>query len=254
MKPSIHPTALVEPGAQLGDGCVIHPGAIVKSGAILGERVAVHPYAVVGGDPQVLRFDPATPTGVKVGAGTIIREYVTINRSTEKGGHTLVGSNTLLMACSHVAHDATIGDNVVIANAVLVAGHVLIGNHAVLGGGSAYHQFCRVGEGAIVGGLARITQDIPPFVMAAERDEVAGLNIVGLRRRAVPREAIVELKEAFRLVYFKTGNIREVAAKALAARTFASAEAIRFLEFITAGTRGIARARRPDAASDEGAG
>jgi UDP-N-acetylglucosamine acyltransferase len=177
-----------------------------------------------------------------------------VNRSTEKGGFTAVGSNCLLMACSHVAHDATVGDHVVVANAVLIAGHVVIGNHAVLGGGSAYHQFCRVGEGAIIGGLARITRDIPPFVMAAERDEVAGLNLVGLRRRAVPREAIVELKEAFRLVYFTTGNIREVAARALAAGSFTSAEAVRFLEFITAGTRGIARSRRPEASAEEDAG
>jgi UDP-N-acetylglucosamine acyltransferase len=252
MKSSIHPTAIVEAGAQLGEGCVIHAGAIIKSGAVLGERVAVHPYAVVGGDPQVLRFDPATPTGVKVGAGTIIREYATINRSTEKGGHTVVGSNCLLMACSHVAHDAIVGDNVVIANAVLIAGHVVVSSHAVLGGGSAYHQFTRVGQGAIVGGLARITQDIPPFVMAAERDEVAGLNLVGLKRRGVAREAIQEIKAAFRLVYFSTGNIRKVAAEAIASGEFRSAEAIHFLTFITEGTRGIARTKRlaPAAAGD----
>ncbi|HMD61683.1 MAG TPA: acyl-ACP--UDP-N-acetylglucosamine O-acyltransferase, partial [Opitutaceae bacterium] len=187
---------------------------------------------------------PATPTGARVGPGTVVREYVTINRSTERGGHTVVGSNCLLMACSHVAHDAVVGDNVVIANAVLIAGHVSVGDHAVLGGGSAYHQFTRVGEGAIIGGLARITLDIPPFVMAAERDEVAGLNLVGLRRRGVPRESIRDLKEAFRLVYGKSGNIRAIAAQALKAGAFKSAEAARFLEFITAGTRGIARARR----------
>ena len=244
MKPSIHPTAIVEPGAQLGDGCVIHAGAIIRSGAILGERVAVHPYAVVGGDPQVLRFNPAVRTGVRVGAGTIIREYVTINRSTQEGGHTVVGSNCLLMACSHVAHDAVVGDNVVVANAVLIAGHVVVGSFAVLGGGSAYHQFTRVGESAIVGGLARITQDIPPFVMAAERDEVAGLNLVGMRRREVPREAIAEVKEAFRLVYFTPGNIRDVAAGLLKRGSFRSAQARTFLEFVTAGKRGIARARR----------
>jgi len=245
MHPSIHPTAIVEAGARLGDGCIIHAGAIVRSGAILGERVVVHPYAVVCGDPQVLRFDPGTPTGVRVGEGTIVREFVTVNRSTEKGGHTVVGSNCLLMACSHVAHDSVVGDNVVVANSVLIAGHVSVGNHAVLGGGSAYHQFTRVGEGAIVGGLSRITLDIPPFVMAAERDEVAGLNLVGLRRRGVTREAIRELKEAFRLVYGKAGNIRAIAAQALAAGAFKSPEAGRFLEFITAGTRGIARVRRP---------
>lgn len=244
LKPSIHPTAIVEPGAELGEGCIIHPGAIVRSGALLAEGVVVHPYAIVGGDPQVLRFDPAVATGVKVGARTIVREYVTINRSTQKGGHTLVGSGTLLMASSHVAHDAIVGNNVVVANAVLIAGHVDVGDFAVLGGGSAYHQFTRVGEGAIVGGLARITQDIPPFVMAAERDEVAGLNLIGLRRREVPREAIQELKEAFRLVYFSAGNIREIAAQALASGSFKSPHARQFLTFITTGNRGIARARR----------
>ncbi|HEY1765142.1 MAG TPA: acyl-ACP--UDP-N-acetylglucosamine O-acyltransferase [Opitutaceae bacterium] len=251
MPSSIHPTAIVEPGALLGDGCLIHPGAIIKSGAILGERVVVHPYAVVGGDPQVLRFDPATPSGAKVGSGTIVREYTTINRSTEKGGYTVVGSNCLLMACSHVAHDSLVGDHAVIANNVLIAGHVTVGDGAVLGGGSAYHQFTRVGEGAIVGGLSRITLDIPPFVMAAERDEVAGLNLIGLRRRNVPRDAIREIKEAFRLVYSTKGNIREIASQALSSGEFKSAEAGRFLTFITGGTRGIARAARLAPADEE---
>jgi UDP-N-acetylglucosamine acyltransferase len=179
-----------------------------------------------------------------------VREYVTINRSTEKGGHTVVGSNCLLMACSHVAHDCVVGDHVVIANAVLIAGHVGVGSHAILGGGSAYHQFTRVGEGAIIGGLSRITLDIPPFVMAAERDEVAGLNLIGLKRRGIAREAIRELKEAFRLVYMQPGNIREIAAQALAQDAFKSEEAARFLRFITAGSRGIARSRRPEAPPD----
>jgi UDP-N-acetylglucosamine acyltransferase len=254
MKSSIHPTAIVESGAQLGEGCVIHAGAIIRSGAILGDKVAVHPYAVVGGDPQVLRFDPSVKTGTKVGAGTIIREYVTINRSTEPGAFTEVGSNCLLMACSHVAHDTLVGNNVVVANAVLLAGHIVVGNNVVLGGGSAYHQFSRIGEGSMVGGLARITQDIPPYVMIAERNEVSGLNLVGLRRRGATREAINELKEAFRLVYFQTGNIREIAAKAIADGTFKAAEPLRFLEFITQGKRGIARARRKGELPEEDAG
>ena len=212
MKSSIHPTAIIEAGARLGDGCVVHAGAIIRSGAVLGERVTVHPYAVVGGDPQVLKFDPSVPTGAKVGSGTTIHEYVTINRSTEKGAYTEVGSNCLLMACSHVAHDTRVGDNVVIANAVLLAGHIVVGDNAVLGGGAAFHQFSRIGEGSIVGGLSRITQDIPPFTMVAERNEVSGLNLIGLRRRGATREAINELKDAFRLVYFRPGNIREIAA------------------------------------------
>jgi UDP-N-acetylglucosamine acyltransferase len=247
MTSSIHPTAIVEPGATLGDGCVVHAGAIIRSSAVLGAGVIVHPYAVVSGDPQVLRFDTSVQSGAIVGAGTIIHEYATINRAMHKGCNTVVGANCLLMACSHVAHDAVVGDNVVIANAVLIAGHVHVANHAVLGGGSAYHQYTRIGEGAIVGGLSRITKDIPPYVMAAERDEVAGLNLIGLRRRGVPRDAIMELKEAFRLMYFRPGNIRVLAAEALATGAFSSAEARHFLEFMTQGTRGIARSRRSEA-------
>ncbi len=149
------------------------------------------------------------------------------------------------MACSHVAHDATVGDHVVVANAVLIAGHVSIGDHAILGGGSAYHQFTRVGEGAIVGGLARITQDIPPFVMAAERDEVAGLNLVGLRRRGVPREAIQELKEAFRLVYFTAGqHPRDRGAGARRGDLHAPRRRAASSSSSRRATRGIARARR----------
>jgi UDP-N-acetylglucosamine acyltransferase len=251
MKSSIHPTAIVEPGARIGDGCVIHAGAIVRASAVLGERVIVHPYAVVSGDPQVLRFDTATQSGAIIGAGTIIHEFATVNRAMKAGCNTVVGANCLLMACSHVAHDAVVGDNVVVANAVLIAGHVHVENHAILGGGSAYHQFTRVGEGAIVGGLSRITKDIPPFTMAAERDEVAGLNIIGLRRRGVSREAIRELKEAFRLVYFRTGSVRAIAAEAIASGAFKSPEAAQFLAFMTTGTRGIARSRRSESHQDD---
>jgi UDP-N-acetylglucosamine acyltransferase len=247
MNSSIHPTAIVEPGATLGEGCVIHAGAIIRSSAVLGDRVIVHPYAVISGDPQVLRFDTSIPSGATIGSGTIIHEFATVNRAMHKGQNTVVGANCLLMACSHVAHDALVGDNVVIANAVLIAGHVLIESNTVLGGGSAYHQNTRIGEGAIIGGLSRITKDIPPFVMAAERDEVAGLNLIGLRRRGVPREAIRELKEAFRLMYFQQGNIRKLASDAIATGKFKSPQACRFLQFITEGTRGIARARRSEA-------
>jgi UDP-N-acetylglucosamine acyltransferase len=251
MKSSIHPTAIIEPGALLGEDCVIHAGAIIKAHAVLGDNVAVHPYAVVGGDPQILKFDASATTRALIGAGTIIREYATINRAMKSGSDTVVGSACLLMACSHVGHDSVVGNNVVVANSVLIAGHVTVQDFAVLGGGSAYHQFTRIGEGAIIGGLARITQDIPPFVMAAERDEVAGLNLVGLRRRGVPREAIRELKEAFRTVYFTKGNLRALAAQALASGEYPSAEAQRFLGFMAGGTRGIARAARPELPSAE---
>jgi UDP-N-acetylglucosamine acyltransferase len=245
----LHPTAIVEPGAQLGVDCEIHPYAIVKRGAILGDRVTVHPFAVVGGDPQDLKYKPGTPSGVRVGSGTRIRESVTINAATEAGVYTEVGENCLLMACSHVGHDCVVGREVVIANSVLLAGHVQVGDRAILGGGAGIHQFVRVGQNAIVGGLSRITLDIPPYVMAAERDAVAGLNLIGLRRRGVDREGIRQLKDAFRAVYRENGNVRELAAQALAGGAFPAAEASHFLEFFAGGKRGFARSRRGAAAN-----
>jgi UDP-N-acetylglucosamine acyltransferase len=250
MSSVIHPTAIVEPGAVLGEGCVIHAGAIIKAHAELGERCIVHPYAVVGGDPQVLKFDPNADTKLIVGARTIVREYVTLNRALIAGTATRIGSDNLFMACSHVGHDAVIENHCVIANSVLIAGHVHVSSYAILGGGSAYHQFSRVGEGAIIGGLARIRADVPPYVLAAEHSEVSGLNIVGLRRRGLPRETIRELKEAYREVYFHIGNIRELAAKALASGRYASAEAQKFLTFFTVGKRPICRPAKGLPAAD----
>ena len=239
----IHPTAIVEPGAELGEDCVIHAHAILTRHARLGAGVVVHPGVVVGGDPQDLKFDAATASGVRIGPRTVLREHVTVNRSTAAGGNTVIGADCFLMAGAHVAHDCVVGDSVVLANNVLLAGHVWLGAYTFVGGGAAFHQFTRVGESAMVGGLSRITLDIPPFVMAAERDEVAGLNLVGLKRRGFSRDVVAELKDCFREVYFDGGNIR-LRAQEVLGRGVRSAEARSFLEFFAGGRRGVARARR----------
>ena len=241
---SRHPTAIVEEGAQLGAGCELHAYAVVKKHAVLGDGVVVHPFAVVGGDPQYLKFDPATVSQACIGAGTVIREHVTVNRSIHAGQATVVGARCVLMANAHVGHDCLVGDEVVLANNVMLAGHVTVGSHCFLGGGAGFHQHCRIGEGAIIGGLARVAQDVPPFAMATERNEIVGLNLVGLKRRGLPRETIRELKDAFRTVYFTPGNIRDIAHAALDGGPFRSAEARQFLTFFTEGKRGFARARR----------
>ena len=241
---TIHPTAIVEDGAQLGAGCFIHAHAIVTRHCVLGDGVVVHPFAVVGGDPQDLSFDPATRSGVRIGALTVIREHVTIHRATRADGWTEVGSGCFLMVSCHVAHDCRLADKVIMANAVLLAGHVQIGEGAFLGGGATVHQFARIGEGAMIGGAARAARDVPPFTMITERDEVVGLNVVGLRRRGLPRQTVEELKRAFRAVNVSVGNMRELAASALAGGDYASAEARRFLEFFREGRRGFVRARR----------
>ncbi|MGA3007020.1 MAG: acyl-ACP--UDP-N-acetylglucosamine O-acyltransferase [Opitutaceae bacterium] len=247
----IHPTAIIEDGVELGADCEIHAYAIVKRGAVLGPRVIVHSFAVLGGDPQDLKFDPATKSGVRIGADTVIRENVTFNRSTDPGGFTEVGKNCLLMAACHIAHDCVVGSHVVLANNVMLAGHVTIGDYAFFGGGVGVHQFCRIGENVMVAGNASITRDVPPCLMVAERDDAIGFNLVGLKRRGFSREAISELKDAFRAVYFTPGNIRDVAAQALADGAFATAEARHFLEFFTGGTRGFVRARRDAAEGEE---
>jgi UDP-N-acetylglucosamine acyltransferase len=250
---SIHATAIIEDGVRLGAGCVVHAHALIKRHSVLGDGVVVHAFAVVGGDPQYLKFDPATVSGVRLGAGTVVREHVTINRSIHAGQATLVGARCFLMANAHVGHDSVVADDVVLANNVMLAGHVSVGCHTFVGGGAGLHQFCRIGEGVIVAGLARIAQDVPPFVMAAERNEIIGLNLIGLKRRGFGRPAIAEIKEAFRAVYFTTGNIREVASRALDGGAFSTPEARQFLAFFTEGKRGFARARR-EALAGEGDG
>jgi UDP-N-acetylglucosamine acyltransferase len=244
MPTTIHPTAIVEPGAQLGADCEIMAYAVVTRHCVLGDRVVVHPFGVVGGDPQYLKFDRATATGVRIGAGTVLREHVTVNRSIHPGQTTVIGDQCFLMAASHVGHDCEVGSQVVLANAVLLAGHVSVGDHTFMGGGAAVHQFCRIGEGVMVAGHAAITRDVPHFTMVAERDDVIGFNLVGLKRRGFSRAAIAELKAAYHDVYFTPGNIREVAAQRLAAQTYGTAEARRFLEFFAGGKRSFARARR----------
>jgi UDP-N-acetylglucosamine acyltransferase len=245
----IHPTAIVEPGAQLGADCEIMAGAIITRHCVLADRVVVHPYAVIGGDPQYVKFDRATNSGVRVGAGTVLREHVTINRSIHAGGFTMVGEGCFLMAASHVGHDCAVGSQVVFANAALLAGHVSVGDHSFLGGASAIHQYCRIGESVMVAGHASITRDVPPFTLVAERDDVIGFNLVGLKRRGFSRAAMAELKQVFHEVYLTSGNIRTIAAAVLADGKFATPEAKRFLEFFAGGKRSFARARR--AAAEE---
>lgn len=247
----IHPTAIIEPGARLGLDCEIHAHAIVTRHAVLGDRVVVHPFAVIGGDPQYLRFDRGLESFVRIGAGTVLREHVTINRSIHAGGATTVGEGCFLMAGSHVAHDCDVGDQVVLANQALLAGHVSVGRNAFVGGAAAVHQFVRIGEGVMLGGLARITRDLAPHTMVAERDEVSGLNLIGLKRRGFSREAIRELKACFRLVYGTPGNIREVARTLLEEKRFTTAEAAGFLAFFAGGKRGFARPLRGGVASGE---
>jgi UDP-N-acetylglucosamine acyltransferase len=240
----IHPSAIVEDGAQLGVDCEIMAHAVVTRHAILGDRVVVHPGAVIGGDPQYLKFDRSTPTFVRVGSGTVFRENVTLNRAIHAGEATVVGERCFFMANSHAAHDCALGDDVILANNAMLAGHVSVGSFTFVGGGAGIHQFCRIGQSAMISGLSRISRDLAPFTITAERDHVAGLNLLGLKRRGFSRDVVRELKAAYRAVYFKIGGIRSLAATALASGEYSTAEARHFLEFFAGGKRGFARADR----------
>lgn len=241
----VGPYAVIEDGVELGSGTVIREHAVIRSGTILGKGCVVDAHAVIGGLPQDLSFDPKTPTGVRVGDHVTFREGVTVNRATVEGSFTEIGDHCFLMAESHVGHDCRVGNHVVLANAVLLAGKVTVGNHTFIGGSAAVHQFCRIGESAMVSGMSRVSQDAPPFCMVAERNELIGLNLVGLQRRGVPRETIRELKKLYQMVFGFAGRPRNLAEGALKDQLAGSAEGQRFLEFLaTESKKGVMRPRK----------
>lgn len=220
MTARVHPTALVEPGAQLGSGVEIGPFCTVGHEAVLedgvrlvshavvdgrtriGEGAVIYPFATVGLAPQDLKYR-GEPTLCEVGSRTQVREHCTIHRGTVTGtGITRVGANCLLMAVVHVAHDCAIGDGVVIANNVVMGGHVEIGAGAVIGGAAAIHQFVRIGRGAMVGGVSGVESDVIPFgSVLGNRARLAGLNVIGLRRRGVERAGLHRLRTAVRHLF-----------------------------------------------------
>ncbi len=234
----IGPFAVVEAGASLGPGCVLGAHAVVRGSARLGSGVRVDSFAVVGGDPQDLGFDAATPTRAEVGDGAVIREHATIHRATVAGGSTRVAAGCLVMAGAHVGHDCDVGPGAILANGCMLGGHVEVGERAFVSGGVAVHQFCRIGRGALVSGNAVITEDVAPQLLAHGRNEVTGLNLVGLRRRGASAEAVAELKRAYREVFAPGVSCAARAEAALASGSYATEAATDFLRFFLGGRRG----------------
>ncbi len=213
----IHPSALIEPGARIGEGCRIGPFCVVGPQVVLGDRVelrshvvvtgqtevgedtVIFPFAVIGEIPQDLKFRGEN-TQLVIGARNRIREHVTMNSGTEGGGGiTRVGDDGLFMAGCHIAHDAQIGDRVIVVNAAAIAGHCVLEDDVIVGGLSGVHQWVRIGKGAIIGAVTMVTNDVIPYgLVQASRGELHGLNLVGLKRRGVPREEISALRAAFR--------------------------------------------------------
>ena len=242
---SIGAGALIEAGAELGRDCKIAAYAIIRKGSVLGDAVQVDSFAVVGGDPQSLGFDPARDSGVKIGDRTILREAVTVNRATVAGAITTIGADCFLMANAHVAHDSLVADRVIVANNVMIAGHVEVGEKAFLGGGAAIHQFCRIGAYCMIAGNATITADVPHYVMAAERGEAHGLNLIGLKRAGFNPSEIADLKRCYRAVFFGGGNLKKKAEVAASDGACGTTEVgSRFLKFFESGKRGFVQSTR----------
>jgi UDP-N-acetylglucosamine acyltransferase len=237
---SIGPYAVIEDGTVIGDGCEIRAHAVVKRHTTLAALTRVHEGAVLGGEPQDLSFK-GQATDLLIGDRNVIREGVTIHRSTKEGGATVVGSDCFLMAYVHIAHDCRVGDRVVMANNVMLAGHVEVGERAFLGGGAAIHQFCRVGRLAMVGGVAKVVQDCLPFVITDGHPARArGLNLVGLRRAGATGTQMRALKEAYRLLV-RSGLRLEPALERMASLEDPLVDEM--IAFVRGSKRGFAHAR-----------
>ena len=233
----IHPTAIIEDGAVVGDGCrvgpycVIGPNVTLASGVVLEAHVAVaghtsigsgthiFPFASIGHQPQDLKY-AGEATRLVIGDNNQIREHVTMNPGTEGGGGvTTVGNNGLFMMGSHVGHDCSVGDHAILANNATLAGHVELDDFVILGGLSAVRQWSRIGTGAIVGGMTGVEFDVIPFgSVIGDRARLAGLNLVGLKRKGFPREQIHALRAAYKELFESdTGTLRERAEQAATA-------------------------------------
>lgn len=249
--PTVHPTAIVHDGASLaqdvevGPYCIVggevalDPGVrliaqvVVQGRTQVGPGTVVHPFAVLGGPPQHLAHR-GEPTQLAIGARNVIREHVTMHTGTAAGrGVTTVGSDGLFMAGSHVAHDCIVGDHVVFANNATLGGHVQVGDYVFMGGLSAAHQWSRIGRHAFIGGLAPVTRDVIPYALVGNDARLEGMNLVGLKRRGFSREAINDLRAAYRMLFAEEGTFQERVEDV--ARVFgASAEVMEVVAFIRA--------------------
>ena len=228
----IHPTAIVSPDADIaadaeigafaivGEGCTVGPGNVIAPRATLernvtlGRSVRVGIGTIVGGAPQDLKY-AGEETTVDIGDGSVIREYVTINRGTAHSFKTTVGKNCLLMSYVHIAHDCQIGNGVILSNVVQLAGHVTIEDNAIISGLSAVHQFARIGHHSFIGGMSRVSKDIPPFLKAVGNPvKLYGLNTIGLQRSGMDDETIRELKRAYRLLFRSDLNVTQAIERA----------------------------------------
>ncbi|GHG01028.1 acyl-ACP--UDP-N-acetylglucosamine O-acyltransferase [Thalassotalea marina] len=255
----IHPQAIIEEGAkignnvtigpwtyiskdvEIGDDCHIGPNVVINGPTVLGKGNRIFQFASIGEECQDLKYD-GEPTKLIVGDNNVFRESCTVHRGTiQDNGETIIGSNNLFMAYTHVAHDCVVGNNCILANNASIAGHVHVGDFAILGGQSGVHQFCHIGAHSFIAATSLILKDVPPYVMASgNAAKPYGLNSEGLKRRGFEPETIRAIKKAYRKVY-RDGLTVEQAVSAIEQELPASAELKLFVEFIQSSNRGIIR-------------
>ena len=237
----ISPLAYVSPKAQIGRNVTIDAFAYIDDNVILGDNCHVFPSAVIGAVPQDLKYQ-GEETYTVIGDNCVLREFVTIHRGTASKGRTVVGSNNLIMAYCHVAHDCILHDNIIMSNATQLAGEVEVDDFAIIGGGSLVHQFTHIGSHCMIQGGSKVNKDIPPYAIAA-REPIAfcGINSVGLNRRGFTAEQIHTIQEVYRLIYNSGLNTTQ-ALERITAEIPDSIERNAILEFIRSSARGIIRA------------
>jgi len=258
MQQQIHPLACVDPAAKLGEGVVVGPfvtieanveigdGTIIDSnatihgGARIGKNCHIHSGASVSDIPQDLKFKGEDSVAI-IGDRTSIREFVTIHRGTASKGKTVIGSDCLIMAYCHVAHDCELGNHVIMSNTVQLAGEVIVGDWAVLGGGALVHQFTRIGAHVMLQGGSLVNKDLPPYVLAGRYPvSYEGVNSVGLHRRGFSKEQIDNIQDTYRMLYLSRLNITDALAK-IEAELPQTAERDTVVEFVRSSKRGIIR-------------
>ncbi|MFO0929615.1 MAG: acyl-ACP--UDP-N-acetylglucosamine O-acyltransferase [Gemmataceae bacterium] len=251
----LHPTAVIDPAAELGkdvrvgpfvviDGPVrVGPGCDIRAGAhlfghlTLGEGNVVHSHAVLGDAPQHLKFS-GEPTRVEIGDFNTFREGVTVHRAAQPGGATRIGNRNFFMAYSHIAHDCVVGNNCVLANSAVVAGHAVLENNVTLSGNSAVHQFCRVGRLALISGISGTTMDHPPFMIGQKINTICGVNVIGMRRAGISNLAIEAIRRAFHIIY-RSANVLPCSLAQLERELGHFDEVTELLQFIRNSKRGI---------------
>lgn len=236
----IGPGAVIGPHVKIGDGTTVGSHALVTGWTTVGRQCRLHHGAVIGSPPQDLKYG-GEPSYLVVGDRTVVREYVTANLASEPGSTTRIGSDCLLMAYSHVAHNCQVGDRVILANSVQMAGYVTVEDWAILGGGTLVHQFVRIGCHAMVGGGSRVSQDIAPFVKSAgSPPRNAGINSVGLSRRGFPPATVEALERSYRILFRQQLGVGEAVARMR--ESFPNLAEIEHLaRFAETSTRGLTR-------------